>query len=341
MRLSRCSTTSASPSPAWTSWPASASPHTFGVGSGSASERLSAVTDSASQVTGVDARLYGRVDPLGTGTHAYFEYGLDTGYGSTSDAYHRVQIAPDVEECVRAMRLALMPPMVVKSPVPLEPVTTVPRARTTADQTTSQEPNWRSSAPAARPAARRKASRMKACASGKHYDTATLRKFCDIWEEHGSGLIAMHGQSGDILFQGCKTDKIQTAWNGDWHTNINVQMNYWPAEVCNLSELHDPLFSLIESLTGPGAVTARKYYDADGWVAHVLSNPWGFTSPGESASWGSTAPRMRAMRMLQVDHDLADREQAHDQAQDGKLFHDSSPPQESVNICCYDFVNLA
>ncbi len=49
--------------------------------------------------------------------------------------------------------------------------------------------------------------------AGFHYDTETLRKFCDIWEEHGSGLIAMHGQSGDILFQGCKTDKIQTAWD--------------------------------------------------------------------------------------------------------------------------------
>jgi alpha-L-fucosidase 2 len=65
-------------------------------------------------------------------------------------------------------------------------------------------------------------------------------------------------------------------------------MNYWPAEVANLSDLTEPLFSLIASLQEPGAKTAHDYYHAGGWVAHVITNPWGFTSPGESASWGST-----------------------------------------------------
>lgn len=49
--------------------------------------------------------------------------------------------------------------------------------------------------------------------AGMHYDTDILRKFCDIWEEHGSGLIAFHGQSGDIMFQGAKTDKVQDAFD--------------------------------------------------------------------------------------------------------------------------------
>ena len=48
---------------------------------------------------------------------------------------------------------------------------------------------------------------------GMHYNTDILRKFCDIWEEHGSGLIAFHGQSGDIMFQGAKTDKVQDAFD--------------------------------------------------------------------------------------------------------------------------------
>ncbi len=48
---------------------------------------------------------------------------------------------------------------------------------------------------------------------GMHYDTDTLRKFCDIWEKHGSGLIAFHGQSGDIMFQGCTTENVQKAWD--------------------------------------------------------------------------------------------------------------------------------
>ena len=48
---------------------------------------------------------------------------------------------------------------------------------------------------------------------GMHYDTDTLRKFCDIWEKHGSGLIALHGQSGDIMFQGCTTENVQKAFD--------------------------------------------------------------------------------------------------------------------------------
>jgi alpha-L-fucosidase 2 len=88
--------------------------------------------------------------------------------------------------------------------------------------------------------------------------------------------------------QGIWAEEIQTPWNGDWHLNVNVQMNYWPAEVCNLSELEGPLFDLVASLQEPGARTARAYYGARGWVAHVITNPWGFTSPGESASWGAT-----------------------------------------------------
>ncbi|AKH21805.1 dissimilatory-type sulfite reductase subunit alpha [Sedimenticola thiotaurini] len=48
---------------------------------------------------------------------------------------------------------------------------------------------------------------------GMHYDTGTIRKFCDIWEKYGSGLIAFHGQSGDIMFQGCTTDNVQPAFD--------------------------------------------------------------------------------------------------------------------------------
>ena len=89
--------------------------------------------------------------------------------------------------------------------------------------------------------------------------------------------------------QGIWAEEIHTPWTGDWHLDVNVQMNYWPAEVCGLSDLAQPLFALVDSLQAPGAKTARAYYDARGWVAHVITNPWGFTSPGESASWGATS----------------------------------------------------
>lgn len=88
--------------------------------------------------------------------------------------------------------------------------------------------------------------------------------------------------------QGIWADGVTTPWNGDWHLNINVQMNFWPAEVCNLGDLHESMFAFIGSLQEPGARTAKKYYGARGWVAHVLANPWGFTAPGEGADWGAT-----------------------------------------------------
>ena len=49
--------------------------------------------------------------------------------------------------------------------------------------------------------------------AGMHYDTATMRKFCDVWDKYGSGLIAFHGQSGDIMFQGCTSDNVQPAFD--------------------------------------------------------------------------------------------------------------------------------
>jgi alpha-L-fucosidase 2 len=112
-----------------------------------------------------------------------------------------------------------------------------------------------------------------------------------LYFNFGRYLLISSSRPGGLPanLQGIWADGINTPWNGDWHLNINVQMNYWLAEVGNLSELHTPLFALIGSLTGPGAKTAKSYYGARGWVAHVITNPWGFTSPGESAQWGSTS----------------------------------------------------
>ena len=88
--------------------------------------------------------------------------------------------------------------------------------------------------------------------------------------------------------QGLWANTIQTPWNGDYHLNINVEMNHWPCEVCNLSELHLPLIRFAEGLMPSGQKTARDFYGARGWTAHVVCNPWGFTAPGEHPSWGAT-----------------------------------------------------
>ena len=110
-----------------------------------------------------------------------------------------------------------------------------------------------------------------------------------LFFDFGRYLLISSSRPGGLPanLQGLWAEEIQAPWNADWHLNVNIQMNYWPAEVCGLGDLAQPLFAFIESLQKPGAVTAQKYYGARGWVAHVLANPWGFTAPGEAASWGS------------------------------------------------------
>lgn len=88
--------------------------------------------------------------------------------------------------------------------------------------------------------------------------------------------------------QGLWANQIHTPWNGDYHLDINVEMNHWPVEVTNLSELNLPLADLVGGMVPHGEKTAKAYYNAGGWVAHVITNPWGWTEPGESASWGVT-----------------------------------------------------
>lgn len=111
-----------------------------------------------------------------------------------------------------------------------------------------------------------------------------------LYFNFGRYLLISSSRPGGLPanLQGIWAEEVQTPWNGDWHLDINVQMNYWPAEVCNLSELHEPMHKLIASMVEPGRKTAKAYYNSRGWVAHVITNPWGFTSPGENASWGAT-----------------------------------------------------
>lgn len=87
--------------------------------------------------------------------------------------------------------------------------------------------------------------------------------------------------------QGIWAQEIQTPWNGDWHLNAQQEL-YWLAETGNLSECHVPYLRLTQALVEPGRKTAKAYYKMRGWLAHTCTNPWGFTSPCEDASWGST-----------------------------------------------------
>jgi alpha-L-fucosidase 2 len=110
----------------------------------------------------------------------------------------------------------------------------------------------------------------------------------EVYFQYGRYLLVSSSREGSLPanLQGIWANKIQTPWNCDYHTDINVQMNYWPADVTNLSECRGPLTDLIQSLVKPGEKTAAVQYKARGWCVHPITNVWGFTAPGEHPGWG-------------------------------------------------------
>ena len=92
------------------------------------------------------------------------------------------------------------------------------------------------------------------------------------------------GQPANL--QGIWNDKKNAPWDSKYTININTEMNYWPAEVCNLSETAEPLFSMIRDLSETGAKTAKVMYDCGGWVAHHNTDLWRIAGPVDGAPWG-------------------------------------------------------
>lgn len=113
-----------------------------------------------------------------------------------------------------------------------------------------------------------------------------------LYYNYGRYLLISSTRPGSLPpnLQGLWANECSTPWNGDYHLNINVQMNHWPVEQGNLSELHLPLIELTKGLVKSGELTAKAFYgkDAKGWVAHMMTNVWQFTAPGEHPSWGAT-----------------------------------------------------
>ena len=86
--------------------------------------------------------------------------------------------------------------------------------------------------------------------------------------------------------QGLWADGMNPPWSADYHININIQMNYWPAEVCGLSELHDEFFRYLEMLRPHAGKTAHVAYGCRGAVAHYTTNPWGHTALDGNIGYG-------------------------------------------------------
>ncbi|MBR4205835.1 MAG: glycoside hydrolase family 95 protein [Clostridia bacterium] len=89
--------------------------------------------------------------------------------------------------------------------------------------------------------------------------------------------------------QGIWCGEYAPAWSADFHININIQMDYWFAEVCGLPELEEPFFDLIRMIAKAGEHTARVTYRCPGWVAHFDTNPWGYTALGCNPVYGAFA----------------------------------------------------
>ena len=113
-----------------------------------------------------------------------------------------------------------------------------------------------------------------------------------LYYNFGRYLLISSTRPGSLPpnLQGLWANTFSTPWNGDYHTNINVQMNHWIAEQGNLSELHLPLTELVLRLIPSGEKTAKDFYgpEAQGWVQHMMTNVWNYTAPGEHPSWGAT-----------------------------------------------------
>ena len=86
--------------------------------------------------------------------------------------------------------------------------------------------------------------------------------------------------------QGIWNDKMFPSWDSKYTTNINLEMNYWPAEVTNLTEMNEPLFKLIREVYEQGKQTARDMYGVDGWVLHHNTDQWRITGPVDRAQTG-------------------------------------------------------
>ena len=110
-----------------------------------------------------------------------------------------------------------------------------------------------------------------------------------LYYQFGRYLLIASSRPGNMPanLQGVWHNNVDGPWRVDYHTNINLQMNYWPACQTNLSECEKPLFEFIKTLIKPGEVTARSYFGTRGWTTSVSANIFGFTSPlaSEDMSW--------------------------------------------------------
>jgi len=110
----------------------------------------------------------------------------------------------------------------------------------------------------------------------------------ELYFQFGRYLLICSSQPGGqpANLQGIWADGLNPAWDSKYTTNINVEMNYWPAEIGNLSEMHEPFIQMVKEVAQTGAETARKMYGTRGWVLHHNTDIWRITGPVDFAASG-------------------------------------------------------
>ncbi len=124
--------------------------------------------------------------------------------------------------------------------------------------------------------------RRNAFAAGNDPDFAAL------YFQYGRYLLIASSRPGTqpANLQGIWNDQMNPPWDSKYTTNINYEMNYWPAEVTNLSELTEPFITSTKEVAVTGTATARNHYDCGGWVMHHNTDLWRLTVPVDAAQYG-------------------------------------------------------
>ncbi|MEA5260128.1 glycoside hydrolase family 95 protein [Arcicella aquatica] len=122
----------------------------------------------------------------------------------------------------------------------------------------------------------------------KKFSKAYDPHFVTLYYQYGRYLLISSSQPGGqpANLQGIWNNKLRPAWDSKYTININTEMNYWPAEKTNLSELHEPLIKLIRELSETGKETAKVMYGARGWMAHHNTDIWRTNGAVDGAFWG-------------------------------------------------------
>jgi alpha-L-fucosidase 2 len=122
----------------------------------------------------------------------------------------------------------------------------------------------------------------------KNFSKTNDPELVALYYQFGRYLLISSSQPGGqpANLQGIWNDNIYPAWDSKYTININTEMNYWPAEKCNMSEMHEPLVQMIKELAIAGQQTAKDMYGCNGWVAHHNTDIWRISGVVDGSFWG-------------------------------------------------------